>query len=144
MAARYGWKSARMRLPALLLTAAALLVAAPSATAQPLVRTTSAPAVEARAALPGYVCFWSEPEEHGAGGGWCYNGTGYAEAETRVKRHAKSFSNQTQDTFYALHFQRDGGCLYRTIYGGDYSANWEWWEKFDGVQRGKPTDCQPG
>ncbi|CAM5243994.1 hypothetical protein GCM10010329_44040 [Streptomyces spiroverticillatus] len=137
--------SARLRLPAALLAAAALLVAVPSATAQPVLRTPSASAAPAApAALPGYVCFWSEPEEHGAGGGWCYNGTGYSEAEPRVKRHAKSFSNQTQDTFYALHFLRDGGCLYRTIYGGDYSPNWEWWEKFDGVQRSRPADCQPG
>ncbi|NGN65811.1 hypothetical protein G5C51_18160 [Streptomyces sp. A7024] len=96
------------------------------------------------AALPGYVCFWSEPEEHGPQGGWCYNGAGYAEARPDVKRHAKSFSNQTQDTFYALSFPREGPCLYRTIYGGDWSGNWEWWEKFDGVQRNKPTDCQQG
>ncbi|MGW7414989.1 hypothetical protein [Streptomyces sp. NPDC054863] len=124
---------------AALLTTVALVAAVPSATAH---TTRAVPAAEA--ALPGYVCFWPEPEETGAGGGWCYNGTGYAEAAPHVKRHAKSFSNQTQDTFYALSFPREGGCLYRTVYGGDYSGFWEWWDKLDGVQRSRPTDCRPG
>ncbi|WP_419997995.1 hypothetical protein [Streptomyces boninensis] len=131
------------RLYAALLAAATLAATASvsAASADPA-RTLPAPA--ASAALPGYVCFWSETEEHGPQGGWCYNGTGYAEARPDVKRHAKSFSNQTQDTFYALSFPREGPCLYRTIYGGDWSGNWEWWDKFDGVQRNKPADCQQG
>ncbi|GHB47804.1 hypothetical protein GCM10010377_43270 [Streptomyces viridiviolaceus] len=54
------------------------------------------------ALLPGHVCFWPEPDETGPGGGWCYDGTGYAEAPC------------------------------------------EWWDKLDGVQRNRPTDCQPG
>ncbi|MFD6278186.1 hypothetical protein ACFWFI_21870 [Streptomyces sp. NPDC060209] len=128
-----------MRLSAVLLSTLALVAGAPSAGAE---SHRAAPFVEA--ALPGHVCFWPEADEMGAGGGWCYSGTGYAEAAPHVKRHAKSFNNQTQDTFYAIHFPRDGGCLYRTVYGGDYSAYWEWWDKLDGIQRVRPTDCLPG
>ncbi|MER6999410.1 hypothetical protein [Streptomyces sp. NPDC000410] len=125
---------------AALLTAFAFNAVAPAtATAEP---ARTLPVISS--ALPGHVCFWPEPEEMGPGGGWCYNGTGYSEAAPHVKRHAKSFSNQSQDTFYAIHFPREGGCLYRTIYGGDYAPHWEWWEKLDGVQRTRPSDCSPG
>ncbi|MFD9905405.1 hypothetical protein [Streptomyces sp. NPDC059063] len=96
-------------------------------------------------ALPGKVCFWPEPGETGAGGGWCYTpGSGFAVPEERVHRHAKSFSSQVDTTVYALHFPRSGPCLQRTIRGGDYSENWEWWDKFDGVDTNPHSDCEPG
>jgi hypothetical protein len=125
------------------LRAAALSTAVVCTAATPAAATGPAlPAVGA--ALPGHVCFWPEPNEMGPGGGWCYNGTGFAEAAPHVKRHAKSFSNQSQETFHALHFPGGGGCLYRTVYGGDYASYWAWWDKLDGVQSSRPTDCSPG
>ncbi|MEU6374336.1 hypothetical protein [Streptomyces sp. NPDC046909] len=99
------------------------------------------------AALPGYVCFWPEVGETGAGGAWCYDPArgGFAEPEARVLRHAKSFSSQVNRTVYALHFPSGGRCLQRTIYGGDYSEDWqEWWNKFDGVDTNPHSDCEPG
>jgi hypothetical protein len=127
------------------LRAAALSTAVVCTAATPAAATGPAPALPAvGAALPGHVCFWPEPNEMGPGGGWCYNGTGFAEAAPHVKRHAKSFSNQSQETFYVLHFPGGGGCLYRTVHGGDHASYWECWDKLDGVQSSRPTDCSPG
>jgi hypothetical protein len=95
-------------------------------------------------ACAGEPPFCRPPYEMGSGGGRCYNGTGFAEAAPHVERHAKSFSNQSQETFCALHFPAGGGCLYRTVHGGDYASYWEWWDKLDGVQSSRPTDCSPG
>lgn len=107
----------------------------------------SPPTPTARAAaLPGFICFWPEPGETGQGGGWCYDPGrgGYNEPEQRIRRHAKSFSNQTQQQAYALHFPSSGPCLKRRIYSGDYSENWEWWDKFDAIDTNDHSDCQPG
>lgn len=128
-----------MRLRAAALSTVVCAAATPAAATGP---GRTPPAVEA--ALSGHVCFWPEPDEMGPGGGRCYNGTGFAEAAPHVKRHAKSFSNQSQETFYALHFPAGGGCLYRMVHGGDCASYWEWWDKLDGVQSSRPTDCSPG
>ncbi|MFC7303080.1 hypothetical protein ACFQVC_02450 [Streptomyces monticola] len=118
----------------------ALTLTAPPASAV----TTTAPA--GAAALPGYVCFWPEPGETGPGGGWCYNPTpgGFAEPEARVLRHAKSFASQVDKTVYALHFPGQGPCLQRTIHGGDWSGNWEWWNRLDAVDTNRHADCEAG
>lgn len=111
-----------------------------------LATTAAPPLVPPASALPGHVCFWPEPGETGAGGGWCYNPAdgGFAVPPDRVLRHAKSFSSQVDRTVYALHFPRQGPCLQRTIWGGDYSGNWEWWDKLDAVDTTPHADCEPG
>lgn len=97
-------------------------------------------------ALPGHVCFWPEPGETGAGGGWCYDPArgGFAVPDDRVLRHARSFTSQVDRTVYALHFPAQGPCLQRVIRGGDYSENWEWWDKLDAVDTTAHADCEPG
>ncbi|MFC8347843.1 hypothetical protein [Streptomyces sp. NPDC057280] len=108
-----------------------------------LTALTPTPSASA-AALPGHVCFWPQPGE--MGGGWCYDAGrgGYAELDATVRRNAKSFSSQVDRTTYVLHFPRSGGCLQRTVYGGDYSENWEWADKADAIDAVPHSDCQPG
>ncbi|MEV0373506.1 hypothetical protein AB0I10_27445 [Streptomyces sp. NPDC050636] len=111
-----------------------------------LALTAAPPLVPPAAALPGHVCFWPEPGETGPGGGWCYNPApgGFAVPADHVLRHAKSFGSQVDKTVYALHFPSQGRCLQRTIRGGDYSENWEWWDKLDAVDTARHADCEPG
>jgi len=103
-----------------------------------------APEAAAVAVQPGHVCFWPQPGE--MGGGWCYdaNRGGYAELDNAVRRNAQSFSSQVNRTTYVLHFPRSGPCLQRTVYGGDYSENWEWSGKVDAIDTTPHSDCQPG
>ncbi|MFC8430741.1 hypothetical protein [Streptomyces sp. NPDC057253] len=91
------------------------------------------PAHAAAAVPPGHVYFWAEPGQMGAGGAWDYLPPGYKEAEPRVKRHAYSFDSRASGTVYAIGFQSGGACLYRAIHPDDYSDNWSWATKFDGV-----------
>ncbi|TJZ56785.1 hypothetical protein FCH28_04435 [Streptomyces piniterrae] len=111
-----------------------------------LALTAAPPLTTPASALPGKVCFWSEPGEMGAGGAWCYDPAagGFAVPADHVHRHAKSFSSQVNSTVYALHFPSQGPCLQRRIYGGDYSENWEWWDKLDAVDTRQHPDCEPG
>lgn len=84
--------------------------------------------------------------ETGAGGGWCYDPGrgGFAVPADRVLRHARSFGSQVDKTVYALYLPAHGPCLQRVIRGGDYSENWEWWDKLDAVDTTPHADCQPG
>ncbi|WP_338703134.1 hypothetical protein V2W30_37915 [Streptomyces sp. Q6] len=82
------------------------------------------------AAGPGQVCFWTEVGQHGQA--WCYGPPGYAEAENGTQRHAYSFDSRVGDTVYAISYTTSG-CLYREIRRDDYSENWEWAQKLDGV-----------
>ncbi len=109
-----------------------------------LALTMALPLTPSASALPGQVCFWPEPGE--MGGGWCYNPSpgGFAVPADYVHRNAKSFSSQVDRTVYVFSFPRQGPCLQRTVYGGDYSENWEWWDKFDGVDTVPHADCAPG
>jgi hypothetical protein len=67
---------------------------------------------------------------------------GSREADPRVKRHAYSFDSHASVTVYAISYQ-PGDCLYRAIHPDDYSNNWEWATKFDGVSD-STMGCQPG
>ncbi|MDG4859731.1 hypothetical protein P8605_16495 [Streptomyces sp. T-3] len=124
---------------------AAILAAAFSTLALAALPGASAQASAPAPALPGKVCFWSQPNEHDPQGGWCYTpGTGFAVPAEHVLRKARSFTSQVNQTVYALHFPGSGPCLHRTIYGGDYDMDWEWGSKLDAIQTDRPTDCQPG
>ncbi|TPQ17786.1 hypothetical protein [Streptomyces sporangiiformans] len=61
-----------------------------------------------------------------------------------VHRHARSFSSQVDTTVYALHFPSQGRCLQRTLWGGDYSENWEWWNKLDAIDTTRHAGSEPG
>ncbi|MGW5608053.1 hypothetical protein ACWEWI_18505 [Streptomyces sp. NPDC003753] len=102
----------------------------------------AAPATHAVAVPPGHVYFWPDPNQMGPGGAWDYAPPGYREADPRVKRHAYSFDSHASVTVYAISYQPDG-CLYRAIYPDDYSNNWEWATKFDGISD-STMGCQPG
>ncbi|MFI6056205.1 hypothetical protein ACIBCO_39845 [Streptomyces violascens] len=99
----------------------------------PVLLPAAAPAPTSSAVPSGHVYFWSGPNQMGAGGAWDYQPPGYREAAPRVKRQAHSFDSHASVTVYAISYQGGGGCLYRAIYPGDYSDNWEWAGKFDGV-----------
>ncbi|MDR3084492.1 MAG: hypothetical protein LBV60_26855 [Streptomyces sp.] len=95
----------------------------------------------ASAVAAGRVCFWTEIGQHGQA--WCYAPPGYADAEgTVVHRRAVSFSSSADRTLYAISYNASG-CLYRTIYAGDYSENWEWAGKFDGISDNN-MGCEQG
>jgi hypothetical protein len=100
------------------------------------------PAYAAAAVPPGHVYFWPDPNQMGPGGAWDYAPPGYREADSRVKRHAYSFDSHAPVTVYAISYQPDS-CLYRAIYPDDYSNNWEWATKFDGVSD-TTMGCRPG
>lgn len=94
-------------------------------------------------ALPGQVCFWPERGEQGTEGAWCYDSRrgGFAEPAAHVFHHARSFSSQADEVVYALHFPPSGPCLQRTITALEYSENWDWWDKLDGVDSTPHEDC---
>lgn len=79
---------------------------------------------------PGQVCFWTEIGMHGQA--WCYGPPGYADAENGTARHATSFDSHVSGTVYAISYTSTG-CVYREIRRDDYSENWEWAGKLDGV-----------
>ncbi|MFI6874132.1 hypothetical protein ACIBL6_11890 [Streptomyces sp. NPDC050400] len=89
---------------------------------------------------PGQVCFWTEPGMHGQA--WCYAPPGYAEAENGTQRHAYSFESRAGQSVYAISYTVSN-CLYREIRPGDYSDNWEWAQKLDGVAD-NTMGCEPG
>ncbi|MCX5206236.1 hypothetical protein OG897_33135 [Streptomyces sp. NBC_00237] len=120
-----------------LVIASAFLTAAPASAAD--ARALPAPD---RAAAPGDVCFYSEPNY--AGASWCYRPFGYVDVPEAVHRKAASFESNADVAVYALHWTGPGQCLYRTIWTGDRSTSWEWRSKLDAVQSTKPSDCQPG
>ncbi|MCL3998983.1 hypothetical protein [Streptomyces lavenduligriseus] len=60
-----------------------------------------------------------------------------------MKRSAYSFDSHASVTVYAINFQRGDSCLYRAIRPDDYSDNWEWATKFEGVSD-TTMGCQPG
>lgn len=127
---------------ALLATAltASLAALAPTASAAP----DSAPAPGSRptaAAIPGQVCFWTGAGQ--MGNAWCYRPGGYAEVEPPVQRNAHSFRSDYNGTVYAISWQ-SWGCVYREIRPYDYSDDWEWATKLDGVDSGIPSGCQQG
>ncbi|MEV7003871.1 hypothetical protein AB0N62_40355 [Streptomyces sp. NPDC093982] len=112
--------------------AAALLSAAPA----------SAALAPDRSLAPGEVCFYTQPGY--AGASWCYRPPGYADVPAPLHDNAASFESNADVTVYAIDWVRPGECLYRTIWTGDRSTNWEWRNKLDAVQSVRPTDCQPG
>ncbi|MFI5661231.1 hypothetical protein [Streptomyces sp. NPDC051684] len=89
---------------------------------------------------PGQVCFWTEVGMHGQA--WCYGPPGYADAENGTARHAVSFDSRVAGTVYAISYTATG-CLYREIRRDDYSENWEWAGKLDGVSD-TTMGCEPG
>ncbi|MGW0711020.1 hypothetical protein ACWD4G_34550 [Streptomyces sp. NPDC002643] len=104
---------------------------------------TAPPAVPA-AVPPGYVYFWREPNQMGAGGAWDYAPPGYKEAADRVKRHAYSFDSHARASVFAISHPPGGGCLYREIRPDDYDNNWTAWAtKIDGVSDTR-MGCEPG
>ncbi|MFD9793406.1 hypothetical protein ACFWXK_20940 [Streptomyces sp. NPDC059070] len=112
----------------------AVAIAAITALLPAAALTPAASSAPTRHAVPlGHVYFWSGPNQMGAGGAWDYAPPGYKEAEQRVKRQARSFDSHVTKTVYAISYQNAGRCLYRAIYPDDYSNNWEWAGKFDGV-----------
>ncbi|MER7346426.1 hypothetical protein ABT390_13645 [Streptomyces aurantiacus] len=90
----------------------------------------------------GEVCFHTEPGY--AGASWCYRPPGYADVPAPLHNNAASFESNADVTVYALDWVGPGDCLYRTIWTGDRSPNWEWRNKLDAVQSVRPTDCKPG
>ncbi|MEU5996787.1 hypothetical protein ABZ837_03035 [Streptomyces sp. NPDC047197] len=90
----------------------------------------------------GEVCFSTEPGY--AGASWCYRPPGYTDVPERLHNNAASFESNADVTVYAIAWVGPGQCLYRTIWSGDRSPNWEWRNKLDAVQSDRPTDCQPG
>ncbi|GGV21532.1 hypothetical protein [Streptomyces spectabilis] len=90
----------------------------------------------------GDVCFYTEPGY--AGASWCYRPPGYADVPAPLHDNAASFESNADVTVYAIDWVRPGECLYRTIWTGDRSTNWEWRNKLDAVQSVRPTDCRPG
>ncbi|MFI1200710.1 hypothetical protein K2224_39010 (plasmid) [Streptomyces sp. BHT-5-2] len=94
------------------------------------------------AAVPtGHVYFW--PKSGQMGGAWDYSPPGYKEATPPVKRSAVSFDSHASVTVYAISYENGGGCLYRAIHPDDYSENWEWAGKFDGVSN-TTMGCEAG
>lgn len=93
-------------------------------------------------ASQGEVCFYTEPGY--AGASWCYRPPGYADVPGSLHDNAASFESNADVTVYAIDWVRPGECLYRTIWTGDRSTNWEWRNKLDAVQSVQPTDCQRG
>ncbi|MEU7579998.1 hypothetical protein AB0B50_20645 [Streptomyces sp. NPDC041068] len=120
-------------------TAALAVVIA--ATLLSIAPASAAPAPD-RAAGLGDVCFYTEPGY--AGASWCYRPPGYADVPAPVHDNAASFESNADVTVYAIDWVRPGECLYRTIWTGDRSTNWEWRNKLDAVQSVEPTDCQRG
>ncbi|CAL9676853.1 hypothetical protein [Streptomyces sp. enrichment culture] len=102
------------------------------------VLTFSAPTAQA---APGKVCFWTGPDETGTA--WCYSPSGYAEAGPGVARNVHSFSSHVDRTVYAISYGSGSGCLYREIPAFDFSDNWQWGGKLDGVSD-TTMGCQPG
>lgn len=92
-------------------------------------------------ALPEHVCFWTEPGQHG--NSWCYRPGGYAEVPVPVKRNAHSFSSDVNASTYAISWTR-WGCIYREIRAYDYSDQWDWADKLDGMDSNVPADCERG
>ncbi|GHG41295.1 hypothetical protein GCM10018980_16310 [Streptomyces capoamus] len=108
------------------------------AAAAALLPSTTVTAQAARG--PGQVCFWTDIGQHGQA--WCYGPPGYAEAENSTQRHAVSFVSSVNVSVYAISYTAVG-CLYREIRPGDYSENWEWANKLDGVSD-NPMGCDQG
>ncbi|MEV3855953.1 hypothetical protein AB0J38_16710 [Streptomyces sp. NPDC050095] len=118
-------------------TATALTLLAAAATLAPAASFASAAQAPEG---PGQVCFWTEAGQHGQA--WCYAPPGYAEAENGTQRHAYSFESRVGDSVYAISYTVSN-CLYREIRRDDYSENWEWAQKIDGVADNK-MGCEPG
>ncbi|MGH4028003.1 hypothetical protein ACQB60_03580 [Actinomycetota bacterium Odt1-20B] len=118
--------------------AAALTTFAQTAAATPDTSTSRAHSV---ATPPGRVCFWTQPGMMGQA--WCYGPPGYAEAENGTQRNAHSFESRYNGTVYAISYSSGSGCLYREIRTDDYSEDWEWAGKLDGVSH-ETMGCEPG
>ncbi|WP_240139360.1 hypothetical protein [Streptomyces sp. MUM 178J] len=124
----------------LALSAAAVLTALAPALASPSAASASpasAPAASAppRSASveergPGEVCFWTEPGQHGAG--WCYRPPGYADVPASHHDKTASFRSDANRSVYAIDWGRNG-CHHRLIRPYDFSDNWSWGSRIDGV-----------
>ncbi|MGN5376668.1 hypothetical protein BIV25_36600 [Streptomyces sp. MUSC 14] len=122
-----------------LAVAAALFAALLPGTAS--ARPVAADSASIGAVPTGHVYFWPEPGQ--MGGAWDYAPPGFKAAEPPVKRSAGSFDSHASVTVYAISDQPGGRCLYRAIYPDDYSDNWDWAGKFDGVSD-TTMGCQAG
>ncbi|MEU3301969.1 hypothetical protein ABZ729_19355 [Streptomyces sp. NPDC006678] len=95
-----------------------------------------APATAAHAAgppaahAPGQVCFWTGAGQHGTG--WCYGPPGYADVPEFLHDKAVSFRSDLNRDVYAIDWGR-GTCYARLIRAYDYSDNWSWGSRIEGV-----------
>jgi hypothetical protein len=85
---------------------------------------------DAAARGPGEVCFWTEPGQHGIG--WCYKPPGYTDLPDSHHDKTASFRSDVNRDLYAIDWTRDG-CVYRLIRAYDYSDNWEFGARIDGI-----------
>ncbi|WP_267246300.1 hypothetical protein [Streptomyces sp. PR69] len=109
------------------LSAAAVLTALTPALASPAPASPAAPAGERG---PGEVCFWTKPGQHGTG--WCYKPPGYADVPESHHDKTASFRSDVNQNVYAIDWGRNG-CHYRLIRPYDFSDNWSWGSRIDGV-----------
>ncbi|MGW7364604.1 hypothetical protein ACWGI8_14535 [Streptomyces sp. NPDC054841] len=121
----------------LAMSAAALL----TALAPALLPTPAAGAAQSGAAAgrgPGQVCFWTGAGQHGDG--WCYGPPGYADVPEFLHDRAASFRSDVNRDLYAIDWGRDA-CYYRLIRAYDFSDNWSWGSRIDGVAD-TPMGCE--
>ncbi|MDH2388360.1 hypothetical protein QCN29_06080 [Streptomyces sp. HNM0663] len=100
-------------------------VSASAASASP---TSASASAEERG--PGEVCFWTEPGQHGSG--WCYRPPGYADVPASHHDKTASFRSDANRSVYAIDWGRNG-CHHRLIRPYDFSDNWSWGSRIDGV-----------
>ncbi|GHE50197.1 hypothetical protein GCM10018785_19800 [Streptomyces longispororuber] len=105
----------------------ALATAAPAAAAGPDV-----------ARGPGEVCFWTQPGQHGTG--FCYRPPGYRDLPESHHDKTASFRSDVNQNIYAIDWGRHD-CYYRLIRPYDFSDNWSWGSRIDGVSD-KTEGCQ--
>ncbi|QCX81743.1 hypothetical protein C9F11_40815 [Streptomyces sp. YIM 121038] len=118
----------------LALSAAALVTAlTPALTTAPA--SAAGPGVERG---PGEVCFWTQPGQHGTG--FCYKPPGYRDLPDSHHDKTASFRSDANQNLYAIDWGRHD-CYYRLIRPYDFSDNWSWGSRIDGVSD-KDEGCQ--
>ncbi|GGO58130.1 MULTISPECIES: hypothetical protein [Streptomyces] len=87
---------------------------------------------------PGEVCFWTQPGQHGTG--WCYKPPGYADLPESHHDKTASFRSDVNKNLYAIDWTRDT-CYSRLIRAYEFSDNWSWGSRIDGISD-KTEGCQ--
>lgn len=116
----------------------ALLAALAPAIVSTAPASASAPGAGAVERGPGEVCFWTQPGQHGTG--WCYKPPGYADVPESHHDKTASFRSDANQNLYAIDWGRHD-CYYRLIRPYDFSDNWSWGSRIDGVSD-KTEGCQ--